>query len=498
MTVTLPLELLLQIAKHLKNDETSLAPCTSVCRSWQAAFEPFLYSNIAVYCGTHKQKGQRGISLTQFQKLTSGDGAIRQTWVRTLEYDILTPYEILDWTTRKEIGNSKDYCVDNYIRKANDLAFQNAMVMLFQVLRPWDQSGRLKIYLYLRGYRFNPAPEPYTQQSDIAGEYRWNYTNGHKFSIPPYRAQFINEISDLASIPCIEKLSFLNRDPSWDQHHQISTGAVQTILQCCPRISELELDLDEWVRPDHLGYIQARRAALSSLIGSTPRSLRVLHYEGNADAPWKPAMPPLNVIPSGVDSMSSNLRDLSVHLRELKLMNTTIAYDFLCPLDKEGKPEPGSLHLNWPNLEILELESVPPWLPSGEPTFHNTPEAQAEIDNVEDWEDVICDAEAGWGWPELRTEEHFHRLLISLGYAARRMPRLKTMKFELESHHKFNLHLRNTVDEIIFGWKCHPGYQPDSRVAKAWNFTLDDVRTDFGYEVESFVVLRSWPPDTPI
>lgn len=76
-------------------------------------------------------------------------------------------------------------------------------------------------------------------------------------------------------------------------------------------------------------------------------------------------MSPLHVISSGVDSVISDLRDLSVNLQQLKLVNITIAYDFLCPLGKQGQPEPGSLHLNWPCLEILELESVPPWLPSG-------------------------------------------------------------------------------------------------------------------------------------
>lgn len=91
----------------------------------------------------------------------------------------------------------------------------------------------------------------------------------------------------------------------------------------------------------------------------------MLLYQGHDDAPWKPAMSPLNVIPSGVDGASSNLRDLSIHLQQLKLVNTSIAYDFLCPLDEKGRPEPGSLQLNWPYLEVLELEGIPPWLPSG-------------------------------------------------------------------------------------------------------------------------------------
>lgn len=91
----------------------------------------------------------------------------------------------------------------------------------------------------------------------------------------------------------------------------------------------------------------------------------MLLYQGHDDAPWKPAMSPLNVIPSGVDSVSSNLRGLSIHLQQLKLVNTTIAYDFLCPLDEKGQPKPASLQLNRPYLEVLELEGIPPWLPSG-------------------------------------------------------------------------------------------------------------------------------------
>ena len=34
---------------------------------------------------------------------------------------------------------------------------------------------------------------------------------------------------------------------------------MRTIIQRCTQIVELELDLEEFVRPDHLEYIQARR-----------------------------------------------------------------------------------------------------------------------------------------------------------------------------------------------------------------------------------------------
>lgn len=111
---------------------------------------------------------------------------------------------------------------------------------------------------------------------------------------------------------------------------------------------------------------------------------------------------------------------------------------------------------------------------------------------------MICDVEAGWGWPELPTEEHLHRLLISLGYAAQRMPRLKNVQIEVESHRQFTICLQNKADQIILRWECFYPYRPDSRMAKAWDFNLDDVKSHSQYEDKSSVILRTWPPNTPI
>jgi hypothetical protein len=258
MTVTLPQELLLQIAALLQSDEVSLIPCTSVCRSWQAAFEPLIYSNLAVYSDDKHNEGQPGISLTLFQKLTSGDRAIRRTWIRKLDYNILVPYELPDWTTRKSWGNIENYTTDNPIRKANDLAFQTGVIDLFQILHSWDQGVRLRLRLGLRGSSLEPAPEPWTEYYQDAGEYRWDYKHGSRKSVPPYRAQFLTGM--LAHVPCIEKLAFVDLG----RPHHIWTGAVQSIVQHCPNVTELELNLDEWIRPDHLEYLQRRRAGKPS------------------------------------------------------------------------------------------------------------------------------------------------------------------------------------------------------------------------------------------
>ncbi|KAJ6048450.1 uncharacterized protein N7446_011133 [Penicillium canescens] len=485
MAAILPPELLHQIAELLQNNRASLVPCTSVCRLWRAAFEPLIYHSLAVYSDDeHKQEGQRGISLANLQKITSGDRAVRQTWIRNLEYHILTPYELLDWTTRKE-SNAEAYCIDNPIRKANDIAFQAAMVNLFQELHSWNQSFRVKLDLGVRGRRGDPAPEPHTEDWDGAGEYLWDYKDGRSFSTPPYRARFLSDMPDLASVPCVEKLSFINENWPGGTHHQIWTGAIQIIIQRCPTIYELALNLDEWVRPDPLDI----RVSYQFI----PKSLQVLDYEREKEENWKQTLSPLNVIPSGIDSMSINLRDLSVNLRELKFKNSALAYDFMCPLDGEGKPELGSLH--WPHLKILEVEYVRPWLPSGEPTYHYTAEDQAEINQIDDWDWEICDLERGWLGPTERIEEHFHRLLISMGYAAQRMPSLKSLRFEIQSENEFILYFRNTADEITLGWECYPEYQPDERVAKAWNIDPDDSKVDFAYQYDASVALKSWPPE---
>jgi hypothetical protein len=263
MAASLPLEMLLEIAKHLRTDGASLVPCTHVCRYWQAALEPLMYANLAVYSDCyHKEKGPRGISLTHFQKLTSGSRAIRRTWIRTLEFDIIIPCKLLDWTTRQD----ENYNTSNQVRQGNDFAFQTAIFDLFQTLHSWSQRCRLSLHLGLRVSRDNrwPIMEPEALHFPTASAYH-SVDYAGRLLVEPYRARFVKNMPErfLMRIRCIDKLFFLNRN--WDKtpgyyHHQIWTGAVQTIIEHCPTITELELDLNEWVRPDYLQYIQGRRA----------------------------------------------------------------------------------------------------------------------------------------------------------------------------------------------------------------------------------------------
>jgi hypothetical protein len=72
--------------------------------------------------------------------------------------------------------------------------------------------------------------------------------------------------------------------------------------------------------------------------------------------------------------------------------------------------------------------------------------------------------------------ERFYRLFISFGYAARRMPRLIAMEFDLlPLEHMFELlFVYETEDPPCMEWITPLGYLPDERVAEAWGFRLED------------------------
>ena len=267
MAGTLPLELLIAIGFYLDEGGTPLAPYTTVCRRWQAAFEPLIYSKKLVI---HSDNGgteapSSAISVDNFQALTSSAGATRRTWIRQLQYIIIVPYELPDWTSRKHKG----YRLQNPVREANNEAFISAILRLFQALSTWDRNNRLSLELGLVGRQ--PGEEPFTSYFRDAWQYTWDFTNGRTKATKPYRAYFPdNDATMLPYVPCIDTLHFVElSDPDNGQmNHQIWARAIFQIAQHCPTIVELHVDLDYQTRPDQLEYLQARRQGMICL---TPR-----------------------------------------------------------------------------------------------------------------------------------------------------------------------------------------------------------------------------------
>ncbi|KAF7166127.1 hypothetical protein CNMCM6106_002085 [Aspergillus hiratsukae] len=481
MAASLPFELLCEIAGHLQHARPSLVACTTVCRRWQAAFEPIIYSTLHVYSddGIHREGEYRGISLKQFQALTSGPGIARRAWIRQLCYYIVVPFELPDWMTRKEDG----YTTNNAVRQANDAAFQSAVINLFNTLELWDRGHRLSVVLLLKGRE--PGQEPYTEEDDESGLYNWNTADFGLRPVPVYRARFHdNGASMLRDVPCIDKVSL---------PHRIWAGAAMQIVRHCQELTELRLDLDDYIRPDHLEYMKERRQAVSEGLRHISSTLRVFCFENGHEDNWKDAMPPLNVLSSSVDFLSIGIRALSLSLHELQLVQTAMSLDFLWPLDEKDQSLPANSSLHWPNLEILSLHLFQPWLPSGQWIVRPTPEDEAMIAAIDDWEAEICSYERRAVQRPIFEQEQFHRLFISLGYAARHMPRLRAIDFNLNHSTNFNFRFSNRAGSITIEWELerHGSYQPDDRVAAAWGFQLDHQQIP-GWDYHA--TLSHWPP----
>ncbi|KAJ9296100.1 hypothetical protein DTO271G3_5675 [Paecilomyces variotii] len=207
MTRNLPFEVISLIAECLHSDDCPLAQYTVVCRQWQAAFEPFIYSNLTVYSEevedseahsdvrevhkelgelwgtefyypplpdwysiasqTMKKKTKKPLSLSRFAHLISGTGTVRRGWVRYVKYQIVVPYLIEDWKTIK-VGN---YSYENRVRDANDQAFRSGIIGLFEVLSSWSESHRVSLELGLFGREL--GKEPCTDGHPDAGDYDW-------------------------------------------------------------------------------------------------------------------------------------------------------------------------------------------------------------------------------------------------------------------------------------------------------------------------------------
>ncbi|GFF79356.1 hypothetical protein IFM47457_04891, partial [Aspergillus lentulus] len=312
--------------------------------------------------------------------------------------------------------------------------------------------------------------------SDIR-EFRW-LQDGNK-SVRPYRAQLPDDdASELPSVSCIDKLCFPNAGS--DPWHMIWAGTALQIAQCCPTLTWLYLGLDEFVRPDHLDYMRDRRQAVAEELCNLPGSLRVFHYFNQLEKPWQNTLPALNVLSDKIDKFALDVRSLSLHLRELKISHVAVTSDFFWPLDSQGRAAGCEASLHWPYLKTIEFDEVPDYLSSGEWLFHPTPEIydETEVPNIESPElwDIRLIEESPYDRTVMNFE-HFHRLFIAMGYAAQRMPRLKTIRLVVlaDDQSTFEFSTDHLTGRRTVTWASGTGYRPDERVAQAWGFVLENV-----------------------
>ncbi|GIC87126.1 F-box protein [Aspergillus udagawae] len=489
----LPLELLSEIAAYLKEAHESLAQYTTVCREWQAAFEPHIYRQTCVH--SDDLQGQSILSLSKFHIITSGTVIGRLSMIQELEYRIILPYQLDDYCA--SITEDKAYRKENPIRHVNDEAFRRGITELFTTLASWSDTHRLSLVLAALGRQ--KELEPGTREHADAGTFRGLH-RGDEWAVRPYRAQFPDgSASALPVVSCVDKLCFPNA--GLDPWHMIWSGTALQIAQRCPTLTWLHLGLDEYARPDHLDYIRDRRQAVAEELCNLPASLRVFHYFNQLEKPWQNTLPALNVLSDKIDTFPLHVQSLSLHLRELKMPHVAITSDFFWPLDKQGKPTGCGASLHWPYLEIIGFDEIPDCLPSGEWLFDPDDCKKTEVPNLEapDWEDIRLIEESPYD-RTLMNFEHFHRVFIAMGYAAQHMPLLKTIRLLVlaDGQSTFDFSTDQVSGRRTVTWASATGYKPDERVAQAWGFNPDDI--DFidhweGRDVETNVTFHSWPPE---
>jgi hypothetical protein len=257
MAHRLPIELWTQIAFYLKDDISSLPTYARVCRQWQLVFEQLIYQNLQVASeGSGVEKGV--IPLLLFQSLMSGSTQYRRSFLNRLQYTITTPHDIQDYRAMKL--ENRRYSERNPIRDANNQAFSTAIYLLFRILKPWNAHLKVTLAISVRGR--DKTLEPETEE--VEDLVRWQTVrDGEQWVIPPYHARFPEKgpDPDMPRVTCISELLFKDNY----LYQGVWSGAALQIAEHCTTLQRLYLDLEEWVRPDHITYIQERRQGVTSL-----------------------------------------------------------------------------------------------------------------------------------------------------------------------------------------------------------------------------------------
>ncbi|RAH76832.1 hypothetical protein BO86DRAFT_404301 [Aspergillus japonicus CBS 114.51] len=413
----------------------------AVCRRWRTAFGPLLYQNLVVTSAAAnlpEQPPNIAVYLTADHH-----------WLRACSTVLDSP--------------------ENPTRHENDRAFQSGIFDLFETLANWKAGLRRHVKLTVCGR--TEGFEPITWQARRRAFSEKDGALG--ISLPDVR--------------CIDRLTF----PERPKYHQIWVGAAIRIAQHCPTLSALSLGPNKYIRPDQLESIQARRHAISDGLKLLPPSLKEFSLSNDDEKPWKDALPALDVVGSRPDTMPLNLRQLSLSLTKLTLGSLPIDPDFLFPLDAQP--------IRYPRAKVSRGRS----LRTGQWVVHPSPHEREYYDEYEfDETYMLCDPCEGDIERDILEAEHFHRLLIASGHAARRMPRLQKLQYALNHQCEFWFQFKIKGPERAEWTLTSTFYQPDHRVAEAWRCPLVELygkEPPAGWEVsriwnELSVTIAPWPP----
>ncbi|KAL2839506.1 hypothetical protein BJY01DRAFT_28218 [Aspergillus pseudoustus] len=530
----LPFELIREIAQYRWRDpQAFLTKYALVCRQWQAAFEPFIYDKICIHSEDFKtEKG--AISLARAEALTSNShhAVARRTMIREILYRVILPFSLPDYHSLKSRTPEQTYTPHNATRQANNEAFEAGTLKLFNFLSSINAASRvtLRIETLAREDGHEPGTEVFLDSWGRPDEARG------KSVVRPYRAEFADPPCPLPPVPCVDRLIADNswyvfdKGPYYAPHLDCKHIRLETacyIAQACPTLSYFRWECDDPARPEHLDYARERREAFAASLLKLPATLRRFDLSSLTAEVLHDSLPAPALCPDGNDILSTNLRYITLGLQELFLYEVPLANDFLCPLDNSGEPCGDWDSTEWPNLEEISI-SCSNFLPSGE--WLHDPSLTSE--------DPGIDIDALTNDPDFDYEEEVYRLVgddvyysrsvlktelyllanISLGYAARRMPRLRSMWFRYSHDRDVTMEFwkeekeRKAEATLMWTEGVHGDFdeeadghgngngarnRPDERVARAWQFELEDLESEVveGKRVSKLTLSSKMPSD---
>ncbi|KAL3496446.1 hypothetical protein BJX62DRAFT_194046 [Aspergillus germanicus] len=526
MNGSLPFELVAQIAYYRRHDlQNFITQYALVCRQWQAAFEPHIYDRICVHSEDFKT-GKGNISLAQYRAITSksAHACARLRMLRGIRYRVILPFDLPDYHAVMTRTPEPTYTPDNATRHANNAAFQVAIVEFLNLLTAIPAETRVTLKIETLGREV--SHEPGTEVS-LNPWGRPDEARGH-LVVRPYRAEFADKNFALPRVLCVDQIVAdgawfaFGKGPGHEPYHdtqRIRLEAACLIAKACPTLSNFRWEVDDVSLPEHLDYALERRKAFAESLLDLPASLQTLDVSGLIAEVLHDSLPAPVLFADGNDLLSTNLRHTSARLRQLRLYDVPVANDFLCPLDENAEPIPGE-KIEWPNLTEVHI-SRPSFLPSGE--WLLDPGSYAEDPGIDT--DALDDPDFDYAeevyrligedvfyWRSQLKPELYKLSLISLGYAARHMPRLEYMMVGLSLYPHSSLEFiredgiagngqgkgratlefkeKYTKDDEDAAEKLA---RVDERVGRAWGFDLAKLETEVmdGESVSKVTVARN-------
>jgi hypothetical protein len=462
MASSAPQEVLDIIAHHLAQLDKKLSPHALVNKSWQAAFEPYVYSTIVVRSPSDSKairtnitwetreeiKYERGLSLATFINITSRPQdwqGTRRRYVRQIIYRVVVPYW-LDEDRAKGDG----YTYDNFCRRENNEAFSDGICQFFEHLSTWtNQSISLKIALQ--------AIEVSTHEDDgEPNSIALTNINSRNEEIAPYCAEFVPGCV-LPRASCITSLEFLRLlSPStlWVEssamdldvyENDICLPARLSIASACNVLKTIDLAVGEETPVTEQSMRITRRIAAAEGYAQLPRTINDMTLDGSLYSQLE-----INA-----------LQTISTQLRHLHSESPGIYQEIICP---NGPRIPSQTH--WPYLETLHFKNQ-------------------------------CCIEGPFGGVENRAEaplieRYLNEYYTSLGHAVQKMPRLKSviLTFEYLDHELELLIKDNRRTLKVF---VKDNYQPSSEVLAAWKVPGGSLQpcVDENWQQATYL---SWPP----